>query len=476
MPQPIQNQPFFTLFLGSALLILFLSLSPSIAIAQDEIPEGVIITSTGMGRTTGPIAKLTIRNTTDTPYLLDLGPLYIPTDGKYQPYILPETPKIAIPASGTISIPLEGYCADIHKAPAPLGYPLPPFDEWPRPQSLPYTWEPEDALGWVDARFSPLFIPGTDRPLGHTIDIDKYPEAAAPVLLEAIRQITSSTDLLIEADQITTPFHGQPEKERESIIQQTFWIFSSALSGTPYTKEQFAKQTFEQFETNTGRPVESLREDQREELEGGVDLFWSSFEATGVQAKILQPGPGIVYQERPVSTTSQCACDSLTIQVRILDGDREVGTETMTVTRFTQKSQDLNISAPTIKEGDDLHVEISGITMSCSCGADAMCTAYPPKRTGGPDTDSPGKVKIKTGENEDDVADENFQCLLTNDADDRWNEAGTTYTMDLHFAKFGKHDSDPFQCIQLTAWCAQDDCKRKRCNQKICLRFTWKPK
>ncbi len=476
MPQSIQNHPFLSHFLGYALLILQLTLCPIITIAQDEIPQGVIVTAKGTGQTTGHIADLTIRNTTDTPHHLDLGPLFIPSTGKYQPYILPETPGIAIPASGTITVPLEGYCADIHKAPAPLGFPLVPVEQWIHPHPLPATWEPQHDQGWKHIRSTPLLIPGTDRPLGHAIDIDQYPEEAAPVLLEAIRWITSSTDLLLEEDRITTPFHGQPEKEREAIIQQTFWIYTSALSGLSYTQEQFAEQTFEQFETNTGRPIESLREDQREELDGGVDLFWSSFEATGVQAKVLQHESGIVYQESPVSTTPQCACDSLSFTVRILDGDREVSTQTMTVTRFTSAAQDLDISRPTVEEGKSLTVEISSITMHCTCVEGAICSAYPPKSTGGPDTDKPGQVKIRTGENEAQVSSDNFQCTITTDAEDRWNDDGSTYTMDLRFAKYGKHDSNPYQCLQLTSWCVQDDCRRKRCNQKICLRFSWKSK
>lgn len=461
----------------SHMLTIALTLLLAITLqAQVNLPDGVLISPRGTGRTTGHIATLNIRNTTDQPHRLDLGPLYIPATGKYQPYILPETPGIAIPANGAVSVPLEGYCADIHKEPVPHGFPMILMDEWIQPAPLPQSWTPQKAHGWDVSTNSPLFIPGTNRDLGHIIDIHAHPDEAAPVLMQAIRHIISATDDQLELGLITTPFTGNPEKEREAIIQQTFWIYSSALNGEPYTQDQFADQTHQQFETNTGRPVESLNEQQQTDLDTGIETFWNSFQATGVEAKVLRQEPGIVYQERPVSVTPQCTCDSLSIAIRILDGDREVGSETMTVTRFTQKSQDLNITDPEIEDGSDLRIEISGISMHCSCNAGGLCIAYPPKRTGGPDTTKADIVQIRTGENEAQVTNDNFQCFLTNDADNRWNENGTIYTMDLHFAKYGKHDSDPYQCIQFTAWCAQDGCKRKRCNQSICLRFSWEKK
>ena len=461
----------------SRLLPVILTLMLTVQVqAQIILPEGVLISPRGTGRTTGHIATLNIRNTTDQPHLLDLGPVYIPATGKYQPYILPETPGIAIPAKGAVSVPLEGYCADIHKEPVPHGFPIILMDEWIKPQPLPHTWTPQPDLGWQEAPQSALLIPGTDQPLGHTLDIHAHPEEAAPLLLEGIQQIMTATDRQRNEELITTPFSGNPEKERESIIQQTFWIFTSALTGDTYTRDQFAEQTHQQFETNTGRPVERLNEQQQKDLDTGIDTFWDSFQATGVEAKILRQEPGIVFQERPVSATPQCACDSLSISLRILDGDREVGTETMTVTRFTQKSQDLDINEPEVEEGTDLRIEISGITLTCSCEAGGLCTPYPPKRTGGPDTTKAGNVQIRTGENEAQVTNDNFQCLITNDADSRWNEDGTVYSLDLHFGKYGRHEAAPYQCVQFTAWCAQDDCKRNRCNQSVCLRFAWKKK
>lgn len=476
IPATLPGRAFFPFGItGLIITILLITCSQDLT-AQLDLPDGIHATARGTGRTTGHIADLTLHNSTTLPHLLAPSPIYIPATGKYQPYILPETPGIAIPANGTITVPLEGYCADIHKKPVPLGIPLIPVEEWIKPQPLPHSWTPQHALGWHDVRNSPLLIPGTDQPLGHTLDINAHPEEAAPLLLDAILKITTATDRMRHEGLISTPFSGDPDKEREAIIQQTFWIYTSALSGDTYTRSQFTEQTHEQFETNTGRPVSSLKEEQQEELDAGIASFWESFQATGAEAKIIRQDPGIVFQERPASDTPQCDCDSLSLSVRILDGGREVGTAAMTVTRFTQKAQDLDITDPTVNEGDDLRVEISGITMHCSCSETAECTAYPPKRTGGPDTEKTGQIQIRTGENEAQVTNDNFQCLITNQLDDRWNDDGTTYTMDLHFAKYGKHDSDPFQCIQLTAWCAGEECRRNRCNQKICLRFSWPTK
>ncbi|HAQ38787.1 MAG TPA: hypothetical protein DCX89_04945 [Saprospirales bacterium] len=266
-----------------------------------EVPAGIKAKATGTGRTTGHIADLKLTNVTDEKYQTSLGPFYIPSSGKYQPYIVPGQIDITVPPHGTYNIPINGYCTDIHKPPVGSGEDLPPVTSWIIPDVITNQWEPDENDGWVpkiitvqpseekDENLDNILtlIPGTDQPLTHTIDQYKFPGATAPVLLKSIVLISTAFDSLKNSNNILTPFSGNPDKERESVIQQTFWIFASGVSGDEYSKNQFEAKMTEQFENKTGRSITKLPKEDKEKFDQGVDDFWNSFNLVGTEAKVI---------------------------------------------------------------------------------------------------------------------------------------------------------------------------------------------
>lgn len=263
--------------------------------------SGLLATAKGTGQTTGNIATLTIRNEKPVPVVADIGPFLIPSNGKDQPYIAPSSTLVNIPPNTTISVTLEGYCADIHSPPVANGEAMPPIDSWIEVSSsgLPADWRPETVRGWQPLASNipndiqsiierpQLLVPGTDLPLNYIIDQNTHPEEAAPVLFEMINLITEAYDNLKEKGEVSTPFSNTPERERESVIQQTFWIAAAALTGTGYKIDDFAKRTEEQFEETTGQKIQKLKPDQKEDLDAGIADFWNTFQAVGVEAKVI---------------------------------------------------------------------------------------------------------------------------------------------------------------------------------------------
>jgi len=262
--------------------------------------SGLLAHARGTGRTTGHIADLSIRNGTENPIVAEVGPFLIPSNGKDQSYIVPSSTLINVAPGATIVIALEGYCADIHTPPVADGEAMPPIDSWIEVSGgLPSDWKPETLKGWQplasnipnDVRSiidrPQLLIPGTDSPLNYIIDQNKHPEEAAPVLFEMINLITDAYDNLKETGKISTPFSNTPPRERESVIQQTFWITAAALTGTGYKIDDFAKRTEQQFEETTGQKIQKLKPEQKKELDAGVADFWNTFQAVGVEAKVI---------------------------------------------------------------------------------------------------------------------------------------------------------------------------------------------
>lgn len=280
---------FFTFFLA----VLFVTAISSLHAENDKFTsdDNILITAKGTGRTTGHIANLNIKNTSDNTATLTLGPFYIPSSEKYQPYVVPTPLKVTVPAHGSEEIQLTGYCADIHTPPVPAGKDFPSFDTWVTIADSPLeNWQPETVNGWklttTPTAGTGTLIPGTSKPLNYTIDINQHPEQSGKVLLEAINRITIAYDKMTAEKGISTPFSGTPEKERESVIQQTFWIYTSLLSGKKYTVEDFRANTIKQFESN-GKKYNDAPAETKQEIESGVEIFWSTFEAVGVEAKVL---------------------------------------------------------------------------------------------------------------------------------------------------------------------------------------------
>jgi hypothetical protein len=339
--------PFLLLFFCSALQL----------IGQGRFSDGhpgMEFRSLSHGRTTGHVIDLILTNSGHQAVEISLPPFYIPSDGKYQGYITtpPSDPVIEVGPGTTITVPLSGYCSDIHKPPVPAGEPTVPIDEWITPDMTGPGPKPGDELD--DAVFKPVVTeteengqdlayepitpgrttphvlttsityPGTDVPLRHTIDITTHPEEAAPILFDAMDRITQAFDSLQNRDLILTPFSGDLDREKGSVIQQTFWMYTSVLTGEPYAKEDFTDRMEDQFYSATDQQVEDTDSLTSARFYEGVDQFWSTFELVGAEAKVIRIAEGqtteqitdgqvfhdeTTGEEDPLCTCNRCRFD-----------------------------------------------------------------------------------------------------------------------------------------------------------------------
>lgn len=265
------------------------------------------------GQTTGHIANITLKNKCKSMLTTLPQTVYIPSSGEYQSYVA-EIPGTNLPPGETTTIAVNGYCVDVNTPPVPNGDPMPPIDTW-LPVGDPDTAIPEGSVNIIpttpEAPFelddipgiitSPGYTPvapnpdadiiitwpGTDILVGGTIDPAIDPLTFAPVIVKVVDVIEEGADSIQQGGLFTTPFSSDPPKERESIIQHVIWIYTSALSGKEYTKDIFASNVRDQFHDNTGKTVTSLPEDQKEKMDEGIDAFWETFTAVGVEAKVL---------------------------------------------------------------------------------------------------------------------------------------------------------------------------------------------
>lgn len=383
---------------------------------------------TGTGQTTGHIADITIRNPSDQPITVVIGnSAHIPSTGRYQSYVVPKLPTITVPPRGTVTAPIHGYCTDVRRPPVPADVDMPPPSDWiasepgadllqlPNAVRIPTRLAPPlnevanilqsrpvppvasqwDCLPLPPVNTQPL-LPGTDTPIRVPISAADNPGLAVPLLLEAINRLEDAYDRL--GGTLTTPFSNNPPKERESIVQQTFWIYSARLEGKPYTYDDFHDNTVKQFETNTGQPYNSLPPDQKEKLDKGVDDFWDAFTATGVEAKILPKAPetpkledvpplkipfedpSVLTQHRPRQPgrpdNKKCECGDLSFEIRILSNkDKEKASSIIPISvsdsaKPGSSSIDIPIPGdilPKLSKGEKYQIEIRVAKVDCPC-------------------------------------------------------------------------------------------------------------
>jgi len=257
----------------------------------------LLIKASGTGMTTGHIATLTVINPTDNPLYAVIGPYMIPSTGQFQGYIVPHPQDVTVDSGDTIMVALYGYCTDINLPPVSNSDDMPGIDIWVNPQNMgpvplpgytgidttifrPFKPKPEDGMV--------LTYPGSETPFPYKIDIDSFPEMAAPLLFDAIERIEDAYISLSDEQKIITPFSGKPERESETVIQQSFWIYAEALEGTPYTREDFTGKLEEQFKESTGMLIGEASEEQQSQFDQGAGQFWDTFELVGERAKILK--------------------------------------------------------------------------------------------------------------------------------------------------------------------------------------------
>ncbi|MCB0531478.1 MAG: hypothetical protein KDD14_04710 [Saprospiraceae bacterium] len=312
-----------------------------------------VLTARGTGRTTGHIATMLVKNTGDQRVVLLPAMYFIPSDGNFQNYLGRIVTPVSIAPGATAQIQVIGYCTDIHRPPVPSETAMVPFEHWIRvrepgngagtdgvflepetvvapfePGQIPaitrapgFTTGPDDPL----AEFIPVW-PGTNQPTGGTLAPGQNPAVFASVVAGVVVRVEQATAQIISTGNYPTPFSGNPEKERESITQQTVWITMGALTGQFYQKADFTQNVYKQFKDNTGVEVASLPEESKKNVDNGVDAFWAAFSATGVEAKVLkmpgEPSNDILYdiEEEPgiVFEDSACTWRRICIEVFVM--------------------------------------------------------------------------------------------------------------------------------------------------------------
>lgn len=487
--------------------------------------NNVKASSKGTGRTTGHIADLSVQNNTPNPVRILPEQFYIPSTGRYQSYVgrIPE--GHTIPPGATMEVPVEGYCADVHTPPVPMGDPMPPISNWipvlitapqvpepmnppgasgdppsapepmnppgatiPPSEGIPVKILPRDPVPPFTPELIPeinltpgenseeaiiVTYPGTDIPVEGTIDPEDNPPVYGTILVEAINKLENAYDVIRETEQFPTPYYADPERERESVIQQTFWIYTAALTGDDYEKDDFEAKVYSQFESTTGKPVTALPEEQKEQVDQGVEDFWKSFQATGLEAKVISvTSPDLIDPDLMLATVSspKCKCSDISYDVEVKRGVVVVHTGSYT------SRENPEIAIKDFKYGDAFDVKISNISANCKCD-DADCEFYPAESTnaGSPgytetDTSRPGEVDI---EMDNDPSGEigskgNNNCQYK---DKEWDAATKELSFKLETRDEKTNSKSVFQRIGIKGYCQLEDCRRGLCKETIQLNF-----
>lgn len=155
---------------------------------------------------------------------------------------------------------------------------------------------------------------------------------------------------------------------------------------------------------------------------------------------------------------------------------------TVTATKADGTSKAVNVDVPMnnsstannvkmdgfdIKDGDVVRLTVSGITVGCPCSAGGQCQSFPPKPTGGPDFEKPGKVKLKPGtgeqpENDLDAINDNHRCIRIKPQgttqEEGWLPDGS-YLMHLKFFKMANSSAGGcYQKIHISTYCQSPEC------------------
>ena len=283
--------------------------------------------ATGTGKTTGHIASIQVFNPSSAPQTFELNPCYIASGGKNQPYLVPGSYAVTIAPGATANLAIDGYCTDIHRPPVEYGSPLNTASHWPTASQ----------------------------------------STGVATLLDACNRIASAYDSLKATGAITTPFSGNPEKEREAVIQQTFWIYTASKTDKPYTKEDFRKNTIKQFEASTGQSFSQAPAATQKNIEQGVVDFWTVFEAVGALAKV--PGVGGATTDAPIEISvrdANCECGEVTLKVKAFIKDpfrKEVEAKALDLSGGANTRDTLELD---VLPNDQVRLEISDLVAKCT--------------------------------------------------------------------------------------------------------------
>ena len=345
----------------------------------------------GTGKTIGDVILLEVTNKDKVNTLrFTVGPALVPGTRRSQPYIIPGTTEVVVPPGGTITVPIDGICIDPHKPPIRPGSGGPKFEDWIDITQLPEDWTPDPVSGWQPDPNNPVLNPVTEEPNGHTIDIYSHPEEAAPLILSIAESIINTTDDLLNGGVISTPISDDPTMERELIIQQTIWITITELTGNSYTASEFETRVFDLIPSDNIPEEDSPEE---EATQAGVQEFWNTFQAVGVEAKVLKsiPVPSTEMPSFPEdvlisdqedqkksSGPKYCVCSDLHFRLLVYDtrdtpdgwitiNDNLYSEEIRFSNKTTEENREVNANKENIQVGEKQMIILRDIQGTCDC-------------------------------------------------------------------------------------------------------------
>jgi hypothetical protein len=337
------------------------SVSKPISYPDGGLPDQLDLRVISTGKPSGIVFHLHLVNKTDSMVEFRLDPFIVPPTKKRQGY------TVIYPLSGSIApgttevYPVRGVCNDLHREPYPVGKEISNTDDWVFASDLPVSDPPgtipDENSGFKKRTFIPdkppntfhrLTHPGTTVPFNYSIDLQKNTRSAAPILLESLKMIITTYDSLNDAGKIITPYETDSLKERETVIQHSYWIVTSLLEDEPYTFEEFRGTVISQFEETSRTQLNDSPTQVREEIENGAERFWDVFTLVGVEAKVFTHEEG--YDDVDVSTTASDSIDNCCIRIEQAKEQDQATTEAIAENRY------VGITFKEPEEGKNNHV------------------------------------------------------------------------------------------------------------------------
>lgn len=285
------------------------------------------------GKTTGHIAEVRLNNFGKKEIVVQLGPYFIPSDGIYQSYIVPEETTIRVPSESEVLISLHGYCTDAFSQPVPYGKNFADPSKWILPDSGligEKGFDPEFYQGeipissnakwsdWVQENKSDgrkiivtnhldshsrnvIFESEMDESnhfnvLDSAINIEisilhldpeSHPQITATLYYDAIIKIMEAVEETPNTEWSESPFLYTLESQTHSIIQHTLWIYTSFSVGKIYSAEDFRNNLERQFSQTTGMDIKSTSAEVKREFEKGILDLWENFIQLGERGQIF---------------------------------------------------------------------------------------------------------------------------------------------------------------------------------------------
>ncbi len=300
---------------------------------EDHQNSALQLQVVGTGATTGHIATLTVKNLGSEDIELLIGPLYIPSEGIYQSYIIDKTTRFVVLKNASETIRIYGYCTDAFKDPVPRDVGLPDPSTWVRPNSAYFDnkgFSPESYTeefpGFAFSELSKIqpteisthFLMLTnhlDRDLQaeifsaskagrpHFIDTTETSAKKLTVLLleedgdsghkshlywDAVNKIKKAVDISASRGELQTPYSANREREKRAIVQQTLWKYTALSIGRKYTYEHFLEKLEEQFKRTSGFDIGDAPSEIKVQFDEGAEAFWETFQSVVREAKLIR--------------------------------------------------------------------------------------------------------------------------------------------------------------------------------------------